>query len=144
MAIVLGKQGGAMKPLQRITRLGLGGNQGKGNQMFSWIHIEDIYQIILFLKDHEELNGVFNCSSPNPVTNETFMKSLRKSMHQKIGISSPRWLLEIGAVFIRTETELLLKSRWVLPERLMQAGYSFRYPFLEMAFEEILVQDQKV
>jgi uncharacterized protein len=69
MAIVLGKEGGAMQPLKRLAQLGFGGKQGKGNQMFSWIHIEDVYRIIGFLMEHENLTGVFNCSSPNPLTN---------------------------------------------------------------------------
>jgi uncharacterized protein (TIGR01777 family) len=140
MAIVLGKQGGAMKPLKRLTQFGLGGKQGKGNQMFSWIHIDDIFGIILFLIDHRDLNGVFNCSSPNPVDNETLMKSLRKALGKKIGLSSPEWLLKIGAVIIRTETELILKSRWVLPDRLLKSGYTFTHPSLQSALDEILTQ----
>jgi uncharacterized protein len=138
MAIVLGKQGGAMKSLKTLTRLGLGGKQGKGTQMFSWIHIEDIFQIILFLMDRDGLHGVFNCSSPNPVTNETLMKLLRMSMNVKIGLPSPEWLLKMGAVLIRTETELILKSRWVLPDRLLNSGYTFIYPSLQPALEETL------
>jgi uncharacterized protein len=138
MAIVLGKQGGAMQPLKRLTQLGLGGKQGKGNQMFSWVHIDDIFGIILFLMDHKDLDGIFNCSSPNPVTNEMLMQSLRKTMKIKIGLPSPEWLLKIGAVLIRTETELILKSRWVLPDRLLKSGYIFTYPSLQEAFEEIL------
>jgi uncharacterized protein (TIGR01777 family) len=138
MAIVLGKEGGAMQPLKRLAQLGFGGKQGKGNQMFSWIHIEDVYQIIMFLIEHKDLNGVFNCSSPNPVSNEIFMKTLRHTLHKKIGLPSPEWLLKMGAVVIRTETELILKSRWVIPDRLLKSGYTFTFPFLQKAFEEIL------
>ena len=138
MAIVLGKQGGVIVPLKRLTKVGLGGKQGKGNQMFSWIHIEDIFQIILFLIKHTELEGTINCSAPDPVSNKFLMKSLRKALHTKIGLPSPEWLLEIGAVFIRTETELILKSRWVLPGRLLKAGYTFKFQSLEPALEEIL------
>jgi uncharacterized protein len=138
MAIVLGKQGGVILPLKRLTKIGLGGKQGKGNQMFSWIHIEDLFQIILFLMKHNELEGTFNCSAPGPVSNEFLMKSLRKILHTKIGLPSPGWLLEIGAVLIRTETELILKSRWVLPGRLLKSGYSFKFQSLQPALEEIL------
>jgi uncharacterized protein len=138
MAIVLGKQGGAIKPLEKLTRLGLGGKQGKGNQMFSWIHIEDIFKIILFLIDHKHLDGVFNCASPNPVTNEMMMRSLRKVLKTRVGLPAPEWLLKMGAVLIRTETELMLKSRWVLPDQLRQSGYTFIYPSLQLALEEIL------
>jgi uncharacterized protein len=89
MAIVLGKQGGAMQPLKRLAQLGFGGKQGKGNQIFSWIHKEDVYRIIDFLIEHENLAGVFNCSSPNPVTNEVFMKLLRNTLNKKVGLPSP-------------------------------------------------------
>lgn len=138
MAIVLGSRGGVMVPLKRLAKLGLGGRQGSGRQMFSWIHIEDVFQIILFLVDHKELHGVINCSSPYPVSNEVLMQSLRKALHVKMGLPSPEWLLEIGAVLIRTETELILKSRWVLPERLLTSGFAFTYPTLATALEEIL------
>jgi hypothetical protein len=138
MAIVLGRQGGVMHPLKRLTRLGLGGKQGKGNQMFSWIHIEDLFRIILFLMEHEGLNGVINCSSPEPVSNRILMKSIGEALHVKVGLPTPEWLLEIGAVLIRTETELVLKSRWVLPDRLLNSGFTFTYPTLASALEEVL------
>ena len=140
MAIVLGKNGGVMKPLINLVRFGLGGKQGNGNQMFSWIHIEDLLSIILFLQSHKELKGVFNCSSPNPVNNKTLMKTFRQTMNVKIGLPSPAWLLEIGAVIIKTETELILKSRWVVPEKLLGSGYTFKYPSLEMALANILTK----
>src|SRR5690606_39047304 len=133
---VLGKQGGVMQPLKTLTRIGLGGKQGNGDQQFSWIHIEDLYEIIEFLMKHPELNSIFNCAAPHPVTNRELMRAVRKSLHVPIGLSSPEWLLKIGAVIIRTETELVLKSRWVLPERLLEAGYSFRYPHLSAALED--------
>ena len=139
MAIVLGKDGGAMQPLKRLTQIDFGGKQGKGTQMFSWIHIEDVYQIILFLMEHENLNGVFNCSSPNPVNNELFMKTLRNTLNKKIGLPAPEWLLKIGALLIQTETELILKSRWVVPDRLLRSGYNFTFPSLQKAFKEIFV-----
>jgi hypothetical protein len=142
-AIVLGKVGGALQPLKRLAQLGFGGKQGKGNQLFSWIHIEDLFQIILFLINHEELHGVFNCSSPNPVTNEIFMASLRKVLHKRTGIGMPEWFLKIGAVLIATETELILKSRWVLPKRLLDAGYKFNYSSLQPALENILMHGQE-
>lgn len=138
MAIVLGKDGGVMKPLSNLVRFGLGGHQGSGRQMFSWIHIDDLGNIISFLQQHPEINGVINCAAPNPVTNKTMMQTLRKALRVKTGIPSPGFLLEIGAVFIRTETELVLKSRWVVPERLLAAGYKFQYPEIDRAFEAIV------
>lgn len=138
IAIVLGKSGGVMKPFMNLVRFGLGGKQGSGNQMFSWIHIEDLYQIILFLEKHKELSGVYNCAAPNPITNKTFMQTLRRVMQVPFGLPSPTWLLKVGAVVIKTETELILKSRWVLPEKLLKAGYVFKYSKIEEALKNIV------
>jgi uncharacterized protein len=142
MAIVLGSHGGVMRPLSRLVKLGLGGYQGNGRQMFSWIHVEDIFGIVCFLADHSDLNGVFNCSAPQPVTNKELMQELRRAYKIKLGLPSPKWLLEIGAVLIRTETELVLKSRWVLPQRLLHAGYHFQYPELKTALANIVLSEK--
>lgn len=138
IAIVLGKDGGVMKPFKNLVRFGLGGKQGSGKQMFSWLHIEDLFQIILFLQQHENLEGVYNCSAPNPVDNATLMKSLRKIMKASIGLPSREWMLKIGAILIGTETELILKSRWVVPDRLIKAGYQFKFPVIDSALADIL------
>lgn len=138
IAIVLGKDGGVMGPYKNLVKLGLGGVQGTGKQKFSWIHIEDLFQIILFLKDKEELNGIFNCSSPEPVSNRELMGKLRTAMNVPFGFPAPKWMLEIGSVVIRTETELVLKSRWVLPERLEREGYTFTFDTLDKTFRDIL------
>ncbi len=141
MTIVLGKDGGAIKPLANLVRFGLGGQQGNGNQMFSWVHIEDLYQMVLFIQQHTELEGPFNCASPNAINNRTLMKTFRNILKVKIGLPSPKWLLEIGAVIIKTQTELILKSRWVLPEKLMKSGFTFKYPTIELALKDILTHD---
>lgn len=138
IAIVLGKDGGVMTPFKNLVTFGLGGVQGPGTQMFSWVHIEDVYRIMLFIKDKKDLQGVFNCSAPKPISNKHFMAEMREKMNRKIGLPSPRWMLEIGAVVIRTETELILKSRWVIPERLEKEGYQFKYPKIDEALAEIL------
>ncbi len=138
MAIVLGDDGGVMRPLKNLVRFGLGGKQGNGRQRFSWIHIEDIKNIILFIQSHKEMSGVYNCASPNPVTNQILMDTLRKSMGAPIGIASPEWLLKIGAVLINTETELVLKSRWVLPERLIESGFQFKHHDIDKAIDMIV------
>lgn len=138
MAIVLGKDGGVVKPIKNLVRFGLGGKQGKGNQMFSWIHIEDLYRCIAFLQQHQELTGVFNTSAPNPVTNKNLMQVFRFKMKIPIGLPAPEWLLKFGAILIKTETELILKSRWVIPERLLQAGFNFQYSTIDAALEDIL------
>lgn len=137
IAIVLGGSGGVMTPYKNLVTFGLGGYQGSGRQMFSWIHIEDLFQLVLFLKNREDLEGVFNCSSPHPVTNRELMVHLRNSMNRKFGLPTPAWMLKAGAILIKTEPELVLKSRWVLPERLEQVGYTFKYKNLEDALKEI-------
>ncbi|MGR3764281.1 TIGR01777 family oxidoreductase [Rossellomorea sp. NS-SX7] len=138
IAIVLGSNGGVLTPYRNLVKFGLGGVQGDGTQMFSWIHIEDLYKMILFIKEREDLSGVFNCSSPYPITNRELMDALRNEMNKKAGLPAPKWMLEIGAIFIRTETELILKSRWVLPERLINEGFNFTYPTIGKALKEIL------
>ena len=121
-----------------VSGLVLGGKQGSGNQRFSWIHIEDLKDIILYIQAQAEMSGVYNCAAPEAVTNEIFMKLLRTKMNMPIGLSTPKWMLELGAVLIQTETELILKSRWVLPERLLDKGFVFTYPRLETALINIL------
>ncbi|CAN7213967.1 TIGR01777 family oxidoreductase [Rossellomorea sp. LjRoot5] len=140
IAIVLGPDGGVMTPYKNLVTFGLGGVQGPGTQKFSWIHVEDLYRIILFLNEKKELSGVFNCASPDPVTNREFMAHLRNVMNKKIGLPTPKWMLEAGAMFIGTETELVLKSRWVIPERLGNAGFVFQYDTLEKALGQILAK----
>lgn len=138
MAIVLGKNGGVVPPIKNLVSYGLGGKQGSGKQMFSWVHIEDLYNVIVFLQQHKNLSGVFNTSSPNPVTNKTLMQLFRKYMKRPFGLPTPKWVLKFGAVLIKTETELVLKSRWVIPERLQQSGFVFKYPQLDDALNNIL------
>ena len=135
-AIVLGKKGGVMIPFKRLTQLGFGGKMGDGQQQFSWIHIEDVCRSIEFIIQNESLNGAINVSSPNPVRNMIFMDALRKRYNRFALIPSPIWLLELGAKLIKTETELILKSRFVIPEKLEQAGFKWRYPIIDQALEE--------
>lgn len=138
IAIVLGKGGGVIVPYLNLVHYGLGGYQGNGNQMFSWIHLEDLYRIIRFVQQHKELEGAINCAAPYPVKNKEQMRIFRKLRAQRFGLPMPRWLLKMGAGMIGTETELVLKSRWVLPERLLKQGFEFKYPTLEEALKDIL------
>ena len=137
MAINIGP-GGIFIPYFNLLKLGLGGRQGSGKQMYSWIHIEDTCRIITWLWDHPEMQGIYNASSPNPVTNTVFMKTLRKLTNHKIGLPAFEWMLKLGAPFIGTETELVLKSRWVLPTKMLQSGFQFKYPHLEQALKNIV------
>lgn len=161
--IVLG-HGGVLEPLRGLTRLGLGGAQHdgrwpvsaarraagtghfpgarRGRQRFSWVHIEDVARIIDFLEQTPSLEGPVNAASPNPVDNVEFMATVRRVLGARIGPPMPRWMLELGAIGIRTETELILKSRWVLPEKLTAAGFEFRYPDLEGAVRESFDREQ--
>lgn len=138
IAITLGKNGGAMQPFINLVKYGLGGRQGNGRQMFSWLHIEDLYRIIKYIIANKKMQGVYNCAAPNPVTNHVFMKEMRKIIKPAFYFPSPRLLLQIGAYFINTETELILKSRWVIPKKLSEAGFEFRYPTVDKALQDIL------
>jgi uncharacterized protein (TIGR01777 family) len=137
-AIVLGKKGGVMIPFMNLVKLFLGGKLGNGNQQFSWIHIDDFCKSVEFLIDNKISNGSYNVSSPNPITNKYFMSVLRKNLNRPFGIPSPKWLLELGAKIIKTETELILKSRYVIPERLINEGFQFTFPKIENAIDEII------
>lgn len=135
---VLGTNGGAFLPLLRLANFGLGGRQGSGDQMLSWIHIDDFCRAIAFLLENPALSGPVNVTAPHPDHNSEFMRMLRKATGRKHGLPLPKWLLEAGAVVIRTETELVLKSRYVVPEKLVNAGFKFRYPRLEVALPELV------
>lgn len=137
MAITLGP-GGVMVPYFNLLKFGLGGKQGSGKQMYSWVHIQDVCRCIGFMYEHKELEGVYNLSSPNPVTNEVFMKTLRKVTGHVMGLPAYEWMLKIGALIIGTEPELILKSRWVLPTKLTEAGFKFSHPFLMEALADII------
>ncbi len=126
-----------MEPYRKLVKYGLGGKQGNGRQMFSWIHIEDLYRMVRFVQHRDELAGVFNAAAPNPVTNKEWMKALRQSMNRRTGLPASKWMLETGAAALRTETELILKSRWVVPERLVREGFRFRYPALGNALADL-------
>lgn len=139
MAITLGA-GGVMVPYLNLLKFGLGGRQGSGKQMYSWVHIKDVCRCIKFIYENNDLEGVFNLSAPNPVTNETFMKVLRRMYGHKFGLPAYEWMLKIGAALIGTETELILKSRWVVPTKLLNEGFSFEFPTIENAFDDILQQ----
>lgn len=135
-SIVLGKNGGAFVPIKMLAQFGLGGKQGKGNQFISWIHEKDFARAIEYVIE-QELTGVVNVVSPNPVRNYDFMKTLKGVIGVPFGIPTNKLLLEIGSFFIRTETELVLKSRNVIPRRLQENGFTFEYATLEKAFKNL-------
>ncbi|MDE8669317.1 TIGR01777 family oxidoreductase [Pseudarthrobacter sp. H3Y2-7] len=137
IAIVLGPGGGALRPFATLARLGLGGHMGPGGQKFSWIHVEDLYRAVRFLHARTDISGPVNAASPDVVGNRELMRLVRRAYGARLGIPTPEWLLRLGAVLIRTETELVLKSRWVQPQKLIDAGFIFRQPELGRALLSI-------
>ena len=138
MGIVLGKNDGVFPRLLNLVKLGMGGKQGDGWQYVAWIHELDAARSTEWLFDHPELTGIFNCVAPNPVKNTELMHTIRKTSGMLLGLPAPAWLLEIGAVVIGTETELILKSRWVVPKRLLDEGFEFKFKTIEEAVHNIL------
>ncbi len=137
-SIVLGNNGGAFPKLKLLTKFGLGGKQGRGNQNVSWIHIEDFCKAVEHSINNENISGPLNITAPNPLTNEEFMKELRQQMKIPLGLNAAVWQLEIASLFLNTETELLLKSRNVYPDKLMKSGFEFFYPKVDLAFKNLI------
>jgi uncharacterized protein (TIGR01777 family) len=119
--------GGIFDTLLRLVRAGLGGKAASGKQFISWIHETDFVRAIDFLIHHQGLNGCINICSPCPLPNQEFMRALRQAWGTSIGLPATRWMLELGAIFLRTETELILKSRRVVPQRLLEADFKFNF-----------------
>jgi uncharacterized protein (TIGR01777 family) len=138
MSIVMGAADGAFPRLLNLAKLGLGGMQGNGQRYVSWVHELDAARCTEWLLQHTELNGVINCTAPIPVNNKAFMSYIREACGIPFGFPAPEWLLKIGAVVIGTETELILKSRWVLPKRLTDAGFIFSFPEASAAIKNIV------
>ncbi len=120
--------GGVFAVLSRLARLGLGGAVAGGRQFVSWIHDADFIAAVLFLAANERLDGAVNLASPNPLPYSEFMRALRQAWRVPIGLPATAWMLEIATFFLRTESELVLKSRRVVPKRLLDAGFTFRFP----------------
>ncbi|MCE9548126.1 MAG: TIGR01777 family oxidoreductase [Planctomycetia bacterium] len=121
-------RGGIFDTLLGLVRHGLGGTSGSGRQYLSWIHDADFVRSVYWLIEHEELAGAVNIAVPHPMPNAEFMRTLRRAWGTRIGLPATRWMLEIGARLMRTETELVLKSRRVVPGRLLESGFAFQYP----------------
>lgn len=164
MAIVLG-DGPAARTLLTLARIGLGGphvdgwwpanrryrgigamptgagmaawHRTRGNQKFSWVHIDDVVGAVRFLRDRGDISGPVNVASPHPSDNRTLMRELRRTVGRRVGLPAYRWMLEPAMWLLRTEPELVLKSRWVLPETLTTAGYAFAHPDLRPALRSV-------
>ncbi len=137
-AIVLGKNGGAWLPFLQLTNKGFGASQGSGEQYVSWIHETDFCNAISFIIDHYEITGSINLSAPEPIRNKDFMLHIRNARKLPIGIPIPTWLIHFGARLIGTEAELVLKSRRVVPFKLLEYGFQFRFSTLPKAIHSLL------
>ena len=132
--------GGVFDTLRRLARAGLGGRAGDGRQFVSWIHYEDFITAVRWLIDRDDISGVVNLAAPNPLPNAEFMKILREACGMSFGLHLHAWMLELGSVLIRTETELILKNRRVVPARLLAQGFQFKYPAWRSAARQLCCQ----
>lgn len=130
-------RGGVFDVLLSLVRRGLGGRAGHGRQYVSWIHHEDFVRAVRWLIEHGDVDGPVNVAAPNPLPNADFMRALREAWGARAGLPATRWMLEAGAVFMRTETELVLKSRRVVPGRLLEHGFAFGFPDWEQAARDL-------
>lgn len=143
-AIVMNPDPGSpFDTLLRLVRFGLGGKSGDGKQYVSWIHDQDFVRAVLWLIEHEEFEGPVNLAAPNPLTNTEFMRALRSAWGMPFGLPATKWMLEIGALVLRTETELILKSRRVIPTRLLQSGFDFQFSGWPEAARELCVRARR-
>jgi uncharacterized protein (TIGR01777 family) len=129
--------GGIFDTLLGLVRHGLGGTAGRGDQFVSWVHEGDFVAAVRWLIDRPEIDGIVNIAAPNPLPNAEFMHTLRAAWGAPFGLPASRWMLEVGAVFMRTETELILKSRRVVPARLVEHGFTFAYPHWREAADDL-------
>jgi uncharacterized protein (TIGR01777 family) len=132
--------GGVFDVFLRLVRCGLGGAIGSGQQFVSWIHEADFVRAIDFLIDRDDFAGVVNLASPNPLPNHDFMRALRDAWGTRFGLPVANWMLEIGAILLRTESELVLKSRRVVPGRLLDSGFQFLFPEWPAAARELVAR----
>lgn len=135
-------RGGAFDTLLTLTRRGLGGQAGNGKQYVSWIHHHDFVRALYWILEHRELHGPINLAAPNPLPNAAFMRALRQAAGVKIGLPATAWMIAIGTLLMQTESELVLKSRRVVPTRLLQSGFNFQFPYWPQAAQE-LVKDYR-
>jgi hypothetical protein len=137
-AMVLGRDQNSVFPmLCRLAQFGLGGKMGDGRQFVSWIHQLDFCRAVELLIARNDLSGPMNICSPHPVSNAEMMQTFREVMRMPMGLPATRWMLEIGAFVLRTETELILKSRRVIPRCLIESGFNFQFPSLRQALEDL-------
>ncbi|GGE55434.1 epimerase [Pullulanibacillus camelliae] len=139
IGLVLGKSGGALEPLKKLTKYHLGGTVGSGKQVMSWIHSDDLQQILLYVIENDQCTGAYNACAPMPVTNKVFMKRLRTVMHKTFALPAPAFLVKIGApLVLRTDSSIALEGTYSLPTRLLKSGFAFTYKELKTALEDLV------
>lgn len=142
-AIVMSpNSGGPFDMLLRLVKYGLGGQAGDGKQYVSWIHDQDFVRAVGWLIEHEELAGPVNLAAPSPLINAEFMRALRAAWGIPFGLPATDWMLELGAFMLRSETELILKSRRVIPARLQQSGFDFQFPEWTEAAQDLCARSR--
>ena len=137
ITMVMGKDGGVFPVLKKLVKRGLGGKMGSGDQFVSWIHVNDFCRIIEWLINDPKASGNYNVAAPVPITNKNFMQMFRTANQIKFGLPATKWMLEIGAFFLRTETELVLKSRNVVPDRILKEGFKFEFSDMESCIKNL-------
>ncbi|MGI8436141.1 MAG: TIGR01777 family oxidoreductase [Chthoniobacterales bacterium] len=137
IGVVLGREGGALKTLGTLTRWGLGGSAGSGDQYLSWIHLQDLMQMFTSLVERADCTGVFDGTAPNPVTNREFMRELRRVLHRPWSPPAPAPLVRLGAWAMGTEPDLALSSCRAVPRHFLERGFDFRYANLRPALENL-------
>ncbi len=124
-SLVIGETGGVFKVLEKLVKMGFGGKMGDGNQKFAYVKMNEFIKMLEFSIENEQIQGPVNFTSINDITNAAFMKALRKKLNQKFYLNNPEILLTIGGFILGTEKELILKSRYVYPEKLESFGFEF-------------------
>ncbi len=137
ITMVMGKGGGVFPVLNNLTKKYLGGAMGSGHQFVSWIHETDFCRLIEWCVNNKNANGNYNCAAPNPIRNKEMMQLFRKQNNIKFGLPASKWMLEIGAFFIGTETELVLKSRNVIPDRATKEGFEIKFKDMESCVKDL-------
>jgi NAD dependent epimerase/dehydratase family enzyme len=136
--MVLGlRKGTPFRIFRQLAKAGLAGRMGSGKQYVSWIHEVDFVRIVDWLIQTPEVSGPVNVTAPNPVPNQEFMRTLRDACGRSFGLPAAEWMLELGAFIMRTETELMLNSRRIVPTRLAASGFRFEFPQLKIALEDL-------
>lgn len=137
LSVVLGRDGGLLQVLGRLTRWFLGGHVGSGRQYISWIHLADLDRMLVQAIEDGKIEGIFNATSPNPVTNAEFMRELRRTLHRPWSPPVPAFGARIGSWLMGTEASLALTGQRCIPKHFLEQGFTFAFPELPKALADI-------